>query len=140
MRNWCSGVVTAILAVTTGMWLAIPLIDSMRAGTRQQATVEAQAMTVFLTAGLVLLAVCRWIDDGRRVWRVGLLVCLVVVNSLVRVTMSPRVFGVVVDDLPCPPQVAQVFPGCHVVRATDLTLVPGADAVAEGGWAHAQLV
>ena len=44
MRNWCSGVVTAILAVTTGMWLAIPLIDSMRAGTRQQATVEAQAM------------------------------------------------------------------------------------------------
>ena len=94
MRNWCSGVVTAILAVTTGMWLAIPLIDSMRAGTRQQATVEAQAMTVFLTAGLVLLAVCRWIDDGRRVWRVGLLVCLVVVNSLVRVTMSPRVFGV----------------------------------------------
>ena len=86
MRNWCSGVVTAILAVVTGMWLAIPLIDSMRAGTRQQATVEAQAMTVFLTAGLVLLAVCRWIDDGRRVWRVGLLVCLVVVNSLVRVT------------------------------------------------------
>ena len=48
--------------------------------------------------------------------------------------------GSVVDDLPCPPQVAQVFPGCHVVRATDLTLVPGADAVAEGGWAHAQLV
>ena len=94
MRNWCSGVVTAILAVKTGMWLAIPLIDSMRAGTRQQATVEAQAMTVFLTAGLVLLAVCRWIDDGRRVWRVGLLVCLVVMNSLVRVTMSPRVFGV----------------------------------------------
>jgi len=33
-----------------------------------------------------------------------------------------------------------VFPGCHVVRETDLTLVPGADAVAEGGWAHAQLV
>ena len=48
--------------------------------------------------------------------------------------------GSVVDDLPCPPQVAQVFPGCHVVRATDLTLVPGADAVAEGGRAHAQLV
>lgn len=46
--------------------------------------------------------------------------------------------GSVADDLPCPPQVAQVFPGCHVVRTADLTLVPGAGS--GKGWAHAQLV
>ena len=94
MRNWCSGVVTAIVAGTVAVWLAMPVIDSMHAGTRDQVSTESQAMIVYLAAGLVLLAVCRWVDDGRRIWRVGLLVCLVVSNALVRVIMSPRVFGV----------------------------------------------
>ena len=94
MRNWCSGVVTAIVAGTVAVWLAMPVIDSMHAGTRDQVSTESQAMVVYLAAGLVLLAVCRWVDDGRRIWRVGLLVCLVVSNALVRVIMSPRVFGV----------------------------------------------
>ena len=94
MRNWCSGVVTAIVAGTVAVWLAMPVIDSMHAGTRDQVSSESQAMVVYLAAGLVLLAVCRWVDDGRRIWRVGLLVCLVVSNALVRVIMSPRVFGV----------------------------------------------
>ena len=91
MRNWCSGVVTAIVAGTVAVWLAMPVIDSMHAGTRDQVSTESQAMIVYLAAGLVLLAVCRWVDDGRRIWRVGLLVCLVVSNALVRVIMSPRV-------------------------------------------------
>lgn len=93
MRSWCSGVVTAILAGTVAVWLVAPIIDSMHAGTREQISTESQAMVVYLTTGLVLLAVCRWVDDGRRIWRVGLLVCLVVVNALVRVTMSPRLLA-----------------------------------------------
>lgn len=93
MRNWCSGVVTAIVAGTVAVWLAMPVIDSMHAGTRDQVSTESQAMIVYLAAGLVLLAVCRWVDDGRRIWRVGLLVCLVVSNALVRVIMSPVCSG-----------------------------------------------
>ncbi|KPG64982.1 hypothetical protein AK828_05060 [Cutibacterium acnes] len=46
--------------------------------------------------------------------------------------------GSVVADLPYPPQVAQVFPGGHVVRTADVALIPGSKA--EGGRAHAQLV
>lgn len=46
--------------------------------------------------------------------------------------------GSVVADLPYPPQVAQVFPGGHVVRTADVALIP--DSKAEGGRAHAQLV
>lgn len=44
----------------------------------------------------------------------------------------------VVDNLPYPPQIAQVFPGCHVVKTADVTLIPGVGA--KEGRAHAQLV
>ena len=64
MRNWCSGVVTAIVAGTVAVWLAMPVIDSMHAGTRDQVSTESQAMIVYLAADLVLLAVCRWVDGA----------------------------------------------------------------------------
>ena len=46
MRNWCSGVVTAIVAGTVAVWLAMPVIDSMHAGTRYQVSTESQSMIV----------------------------------------------------------------------------------------------
>ena len=43
--------------------------------------------------------------------------------------------GSVVADLPYPPQVAQIFPGGHVVRAADVALIPRSKA--EGSRGHA---
>ena len=43
--------------------------------------------------------------------------------------------GSVVADLPYPPQVAQMFPGGHVVRAADVALIPRSKA--EGSRGHA---
>lgn len=77
-----------------GGWLTWPLFINDQAPTSQGLTVEAPTLAAASASLLIVVAICRWLDDERRLGRLGLLLGCVIANIAVNVTMSPGRFGI----------------------------------------------
>lgn len=94
IRNRLSALATLLYLGGGIFWLIWPLLDTTQAPTAKALDREAPALAAASASLLLLLAICRWLDDHRRPHRLGLLLGLVMANVLVRMTMSPGQFGV----------------------------------------------
>lgn len=95
-----TGLLGAILALGLA-WLGWPVWGSLTSPTGPETTAAAPALLIALTLALVALAVAVWLDAGRDPGPLGFALALLLLNTGLRLTVSPGAAGVeVVHALP----------------------------------------
>ncbi|WP_235736277.1 ECF transporter S component [Nocardioides alcanivorans] len=122
-HGWRSLLVLAGLVVTGLGWLGWPVWDSLTSPNRAQAQDEAPWVLAALVCGLFALAVAMWLDAGRRLDAMSVVVTLVVANTVVRAVLNPQAGGVeFVHALPLLAGMAVGAPAGFLVGASSALL------------------